>query len=141
MEIRRYEHGEGDLWQRVGAFLVSTAVRRELGGPISSDETTVWWLAIDDDGDTVGFVTARRRKDVWEFRHDYVTPSARGKGVYERLFRSRLQEWIASGAPAARATVNEHSLSVYEHYGFKAVGQRGKYVVVQRESDGNEPIR
>lgn len=140
MEIRRYEHGEGDLWQRVGQFLVSAAVRRELGAPITSDESTVWWVAVNETGETVGFVTARRRKDVWELRHDYVTPVARGQGVYEQLFRARLQEWSDSEAPAARATVNERSLRMYEWHGFKPIGQRGQYVIVQREREGNESV-
>lgn len=140
MEIRRYEHGEGDLWQRVGSLLVSAAVRRELGAPISSDESTVWWLAINEAGETVGFVTARRREGVWEFRHDYVVPAARGQGVYEQLFQARLQEWLASKAQAARATVNERSLSVYQRHGFRPIGQRGQYTVVQRERGTNEPV-
>lgn len=140
MEIRRYEHGEGDLWQRVGAFLVSAAVRRELGAPITSDETTVWWLAINETGETIGFVTARRRKDLWEFRHDYVTPTARGQGVYDQLFEARLWEWLASRTSVARATVNERSLPMYERHGFRPVGQRGQYVVVQREREEYEPV-
>src|SRR5690606_24791676 len=37
LEIRRYAHGEGDFWYRMGPFLASAAVRRELGAPISSD--------------------------------------------------------------------------------------------------------
>src|SRR5690606_14480012 len=54
MEIRQYKHGEGDFWQRMGPFLASAAVRRELGAPITSDETTTWWLAVDGDW-TLGF--------------------------------------------------------------------------------------
>lgn len=140
MEIRRYEHGEGDLWQRVGQFLVSAAVRRELGTPITSDESTVWWVAVNEAGETVGFVTARRRKDVWEFRHDYVASAARGRGVYEQLFEARLREWLASEASMARATVNERSLPLYQRHGFKPVGQRGQYVVVQREREEHESV-
>lgn len=140
MEIRCYAHGEGDFWYRMGPFLASAAVRRELGAPITSDENTRWWLAIDADGHTVGFVAARVRKDTWEFRHDYVTPEARGRDIYRALFQARHEAWIQSGAAVARATVNARSLPLYQEYGFVPVAQRGHYTVVQKERKTHEPV-
>lgn len=140
MEIRCYAHGEGDFWYRMGPFLASAAVRRELGAAISSDESTTWWLAVDDDGRTLGFVAARRRGKVWEFRHDYVVPEARGKDVYRTLFRARLEACSQSGPAIAKATVNARSLPMYQEHGFVPVSQRGQYTVVQKELKTHEPV-
>lgn len=140
MEIRRYAHGEGDFWYRMGPFLASAAVRRELGAPISSDENTTWWLAIDDANNTIGFVAAHSRKGVWEFRHDYVVPDARGMDVYRALFRARLEACSQSGASMAKATVNARSLPIYREHGFVPVSQRGQYTVVQKELKAHEPV-
>src|SRR5690606_34498153 len=119
MEIRQYKHGEGDFWQRMGPFLASAAVRRELGAPITSDETTTWWLALDGE-QTLGFVAARRRAGGWEFRHDYVVLEAREQGVYRALFQARLESCAQTGG-TVRATVNERSLPLYLQFGFQSI--------------------
>ena len=139
MEIRQYKHGEGDFWQRMGPFLASAAVRRELGAPITSDETTTWWLAVDGDR-TLGFVSARLRGGTWEFRHDYVTPEVRGQGVYRALFRARLDACAQTGG-IAKATVNARSLPLYQEHGFEPVAQRGQYTIVQKELTVHDPVR
>lgn len=139
MEIRQYSHGEGDFWQRMGPFLASAAVRRELGVPITSDETTTWWLAIDGE-QTIGFVAARMRKNVCEFRHDYVIPEARESGVYRALFKARL-EWAAqSEASVAKSTVNARSLPLYKEHGFDPISRRGQYTVVEKELKNHESV-
>lgn len=133
LRIVRYQHGEGDFWQRMGPFLVSSAVRRELGTAITSDEHTVWWLAIDDENRAIGFAAARCRKDVCEMRHAYVIPEARGQGVYHALCEARLSECREWGARIARATVNARSLPVYLDLGFRPVSTRGQYTIVEKE--------
>lgn len=134
MKIVRYQHGEGDFWYRMGPFLASASVRRELGVPITSDKDMVWWLAIDNDGQTIGFAAAKLRKDVCEMRHAYVVPEARGKGVYHALCQARLEECQKWEAKVARSTVNEYSLPVFLELGFKPVSNRGKkYTVVEKE--------
>lgn len=140
MKIVRYRHGEGDFWQRMGPFLVSAAVRRELGVPITSDEETEWWLAIGEDDRTIGFAAARRRKDVCELRHAYVIPEARGKGVYRRLCEARLEACRNSNSRVARCTVNEKSLPIYLELGFKPVSTRGQYTTVEKELEARESL-
>lgn len=140
VQIRRYAHGEGDFWHRMGPFLASAAVRRELGGPITSDEATEWWIAIDDQSETIGFAAARHRKDVWELRHAYVVSEWRGRGVYHSLCQLRLNAGRETGAKVARTTVNEHSLPVYLELGFREVSSRGRYTVVEKELTVDEPV-
>lgn len=130
MEIRMYRHGEGDFWQRMGPFMASAAVRRELGAPISSDEKTLWWLAINKAGETVGFVAAHLTKSGAQLRHDYVVPQAREQGVYRALAEARMAYLKEQGVKSARATVNGNSLPVYTSLGFREVSRRGKWVVV-----------
>lgn len=136
--IVRYEHGEGDFWQRMGPFLASAAVRRELGIPITSDEDTAWWLAIGKDGQTLGFAAARRKGDVCEMRHAYVVPEARGHGIYRQLCAERLAECSTWGCRLARSTVKTKNQGLFETLGFRAVATRGQYTVMEKELDTND---
>ena len=130
MNVKRYAHGEGDFWQRMGPFLASAQVRRELGVAITSDEKTVWWLAIDG-SDILGFCAARVQGDVCHLRHDYVVPGARGNGIYRALFSARLEGCQGMGK-VMRATVSKNSLPQYLGSGFVATGTRGQYTIVER---------
>lgn len=129
-KIALYRHGEADFWQRMGPMFASAQVRRELGAAMTSDESYVWWVALD--GDVVaGFAAMEVGKGVCHLRHAYVDAAYRGQGLYRRLFDARLAAAVETGL-RIRVVVNARSLAMAQEHGFVEVGRRGQYTVMER---------
>ena len=138
MIIEVHDHDDGDerLWCKLGRFFANSACRRELGGFVSSDASHTWWLALDKDDMVIAFCAARRRKNgKVVLTYSYVLPEHRGRGVYRTLFERRLAD--VAGWPDVtllEAAVNSSSMPLFVAAGFKAVGKRGGFTVVQRSA-------
>lgn len=125
--IEHYEHGP-KLWPRLGPFLASRSVHRELGGPILSAPATHWWVALEG-RQVVGFASLRvTRTALW---HDvtYVVPEARHRGTHASLAAAR-DAYAAEhhpDLPARVATCAER----WHHYverGWAVASERGTWV-------------
>lgn len=126
IEIRKYDHGEGDFWQKMGEFFASPEVRRALGRPMSSKPGYVWWVALY--GPTVaGFAAlAPGRNKSAELCHAYVLPEYRLRGIY----RSLLQARIGYGKERFNrlvTTATDSSRLALKSEGFQHIGYRGRY--------------
>jgi N-acetylglutamate synthase-like GNAT family acetyltransferase len=135
MDILRYEHGEGDFWQRLGPFFASMQVQRELGLPMRSGESFTWWLA-EESGTVLGFNAAERQKNgVVLLRHAWTRPDWREEGVYTALFDRRLADLKKDGHSRFRTTTSEPALHVIEDRGFEKKRERGQYSVLELTLD------
>jgi GNAT superfamily N-acetyltransferase len=135
MDIQRYEHGEGDFWQRLGPFFASMQVQRELGLPMRSDESFTWWLA-EESRTVLGFNAAERQKNgVVLLRHAWTRPDWREKGVYTALFDRRLADLKRDGHTRFRTTTSEPALQVVKDRGFEKKRERGQYTVLELTLD------
>ena len=128
MKIVQYAHGEGDFWQVMGPSFASAKVQRELGVPMTSDESTTWFVA-KDGNDVAGFGAVRMLKSgVAELRHAYVFEPYRQQGIYAQLLDARLQFARQAGATSCRATVAPALQQHYAGAGFTETRLQGRYV-------------
>lgn len=130
MDIRTLKHADGELWFLIGRFFADRAIRRALGGPLSSDPNYTWWVAAAEDGTVAGFAGAERRKGVVTLHHAYVLPDHRGVGIYAALLEARIRWARAQGASEIRATCTEMSRPALLRRGFVVTGHRGQYATV-----------
>jgi len=126
VEIKQYQHGEGDFWQRMGEQFASPVVRRELGRAMTSVPEYVWWVALEDD-QVVGFAAlAPQHDDSAELRHAYVMPEHRGQGLYCKLLEARI-EYGREHFARLYTVATDASKPGLEAHGFVEIGKRGRY--------------
>lgn len=127
MRIERYAHGERDFWQVMGPHFASARIHRELGIPMTSDESCTWFIALAD-GAVAGFAAVRVLKNnVTELKHAYVFESYRQQGVYTQLLHARINFAREAGCTSCRATVAPALQHHYAEAGFAEGRQQGRY--------------
>lgn len=120
-----------EFYVLMGPFLVSRAVRRELGIAISSDEHYRWVLALD--GDTVaGFAAVELYGDTAQLRHVYVVPEYRGRGVCSELVEAHEEIARKAGFASIEAVVAPTLRALLDKRGYEQVGNRGKYAIMEK---------
>jgi N-acetylglutamate synthase-like GNAT family acetyltransferase len=131
MQIKKYKHGAGDFWQRMGPFFASAEVQRELGVRMSSDEAHTWWVAVDEDA-VAGFAAAEAQKNgIVVLRHAWIRPEYRENGIYEQLFDRRLADLKVEGHTHFRVTTKGTALQLIKRKGFTETGGRGSYTTLE----------
>jgi GNAT superfamily N-acetyltransferase len=125
-----FHHADDALWGKIGRYFADRVVRQELGGPLSSDDAYTWWVA-EDNGTVVGFAAVEVSSKSAKLRHAFVRHNYRGRGAYQTLLTARL-DWLR-GQHIARvsATCTDMSRHSLDEAGFRKIGSRGKYAVVE----------
>ena len=129
--VKLYKHADDELWRRIGRYFADRKIRRDLGGPMSSDDTYTWWIA-EKDGAVAGFAAIEAGKSAMILRHSYVLAPHRGNGVYAALLAARIAFAKAAAAKLIRTTATSMSLPKLLKAGFTAISDRGQYTVVER---------
>lgn len=133
IRIELYDHDDDDLWCKVGRLVTDRAVHRDLGGPIYSAEGVSWFVAVDSDGEVIGFASMRPADDTLHYDYAYVAPGKRGKGVFTRLAKMR-DKWAAkSGARQIRTVVRQERWKHYRKRGWAVKSRRGSWVHARKE--------
>ena len=87
-------------------------------------------LVIEDQGQIVGFVVARRLQTEWEIENIAVAGAARRRGLGTRLMGELMERARAAGAEQVFLEVRESNRaarSLYEKWAFEAAGRRKNY--------------
>lgn len=135
------ESGAG-FYARVGWLFTNKSIRKELGGPLDSNDDYIWLIvfkaATDDIMAFACLDTGRKIGELW-FDNAYVFPDYRGEGLHTRLFELRME--IAKTLP------NIHSLKglarptarmAFEANGFTPISGRGQYRTYEKKvNDGD----
>jgi GNAT superfamily N-acetyltransferase len=123
--IQKFNQEDPDFWLLMGRNFASAAIRRELGVPMSSDESYLWLLAMES-GKVIGFCAIATNKKGDTIRHLYVVAEKRGQGIGGKLIKK-----AASTKSPKVATVSSKCLSLWSRCGFSPTGaERGQYVEV-----------
>lgn len=123
-----------EFYRLLGPFFCSAEVRRELGTPITSDDSYAWFVALDGEA-VAGWTSLHWSADRKTARlgDSYVCPPYRRRKLYTALFEAREKEAEVSGVTSVHGVANECSLPVFERHGFRVVKYRGKYPYVAKE--------
>lgn len=134
MEYKILSHADKaqrrELFALIGEYFASAAIRRDLGRPMSSDDSYTWIIAMD--GDTVaGFSAIRLYKDmVAELVHAYTMPDYRGQGINKAMVDLRMEVAKQLGAKSVHTTIDPNRLSKYP--GFAPKTTKGKWLVIRK---------
>ena len=133
MQIVRMTNKDKNLYFYMWPFVGSRKVAKELGIPVWDDDN-IWFIAFDNDK-IVGFCSYVKYKTQNKavLKSAYVLDEYRRKGIYDELFRARLEDLKKQGIKRVVATTTSKSWSTHERYGFKHTTNRGRYRVYEKE--------
>jgi GNAT superfamily N-acetyltransferase len=141
MEIGKYNgfsivkmtNKEEGFYSMMGPFFGSRKVAKELGMPLWDDDRI--WIIILDEGKVIGFcsfVIHKSRKKA-TLKSGYVLDEYRGQGIYNALFKARMNILIDLGVEKLISTTTEKSRKTHERFGFTHTINKGKYRVYEKD--------
>jgi len=124
-----------DFYCLMGRFFGSRSIAKALGMPIYDDEHRTWFLVLDAEHHPVACASLERKpgSTVAALKSAWVEPACRGQGLYDWLFTTRLHLAAHLNVKKITSTTTACSRHTHERYGFRAVGQRGKYSIYWKE--------
>jgi hypothetical protein len=126
---------DADFYSLMGRFFGSREIAKVLGMPMYDDEYRLWFLVLNPKHCPIACTSLEHKPDsqVAALKSAWVEPGERGKGLYDWMFRVRLQ--VAESLPIKKitSTATEKSMHTHERYGFCCVGRRGKYYTYWKE--------
>lgn len=131
------------FYARCGHIFVDKTIRREMGGPLDSNDDYLWFFAYDSDA-IAGFAALNcehlaSKRLVW-FDNAYVYPAYRDRGLHGRLADLRLALARELGARAIRGLARPAAYVAFEARGFRLVSQRGMYRTYELRLDDAESL-
>ncbi len=131
--IKQIEREHPDFYRLLGPVFGSREIAKALGWSLYDDPEKVWYVALH--GTTLaGFAAYRLTKSgkAW-LCSAYVFPEHRRRGLYDALFRVRLEALRNAGAKHVRAVLTPHSIHTAERYRFEWLADRGQYKMYGRD--------
>lgn len=122
---------DADFYCLMGPLFGSREIARELGMPIYDDPERLWCLAIEEaTGRVVGCGSIAMHGRKAAFKSAWVAPAWRGRGIYDALFRQRMDLLDRHNIDQVTATATAMSRNTHLRYGFSEVGRRGRYYLM-----------
>lgn len=131
------------FYARVGHLFIDKEIRKDMGGPLDSNDDYIWLLVMDEGDSIIAFACLdtgklASRGEVW-FDNAYVFPDYRQHGLHAKLFDLRMQlVKTLPGAHLLKGLARPTARMAFEMRGFDVVSERGQYRVYQKVYD--EPI-
>lgn len=125
------------FYARVGHLFVDKEIRKEMGGPLDSNDDYIWLLVMDEGDVIIAFACLNTERlenkgEVW-FDNAYVFPAYRQHGLHARLFDLRMQiVKILSGVRCLKGLARPVARMAFEARGFDVLSERGQYRVYQK---------
>lgn len=109
---------------------------KELEGRIYNTDNSVWFVAIDEEGYVVGFASIVVHKSFIKFDNLFVVDRARRKGIATKLLEVRLTYARENyeGKLIKTVIINPICTRLFEKYGFKKVGNNGRWLKYEKEN-------
>jgi len=117
-------HNDNALWQYIGRYGYDPGIRSELGGIMSSDDSTYWIVAISGP-DVAGFAALKTKRKM--LCHLYVFPEFRRRGIARELIERRIGLARSLGLSHLKVAVRPGRVKHYEARGFTELYIRGKW--------------
>ena len=121
---RAFHHDDDELWRSIGKYGYDPKIRSELGGIMSSDDSTYWIVAMSDSV-VAGFAALKEGKRM--LSHLYVFPEFRQRGIAGELIELRIKLARSLRLPYLKVAVKPNRIKHYEGLGFTELYTRGKW--------------
>lgn len=137
------ESGPG-FYARVGHLFVDKAIRKEMGGPLDSNDNYIWLIVFKATTDEImAFAcldTGRKPGEAW-LDNAYVFPDYRHMGLHTRLTELRMQMIRhMPGVTTIKGLATPASRTQFEAHGFTVASERGQYRVYEKKVDHAESV-
>lgn len=121
INIQKHNHSV-ELMQKISEIALLKEPSKELGYQIYSDINHTWYLAYYNDK-LVAFCSAIKKTNHISFSHDYVLLEYRNKGIYNELFKARMNDFNGG----IKSVATDKSLNTFLKYGFKITKKTKNY--------------
>lgn len=124
------------FYARVGHLFVDKEIRKEMGGPLDSNDEWIWLLVLDPADAIVAFACLNcerlaTKREVW-FDNAYVKPDHRQHGLHAMLTDLRMDLARSVGAQVLKGLARPTAYISFEARGFEVVRQNGQYRTYQK---------
>lgn len=113
----------------LGKYAMDKEVIQELTYPITTSKDHVWYIALNEFEEAVGFCSAIPRKNHVSFCHAYVHPEWRKNGIYTKLFDMRIQDFKDQ---RIKAVCTPKSVEAFKASKFNITKETKKYSFVEK---------
>jgi len=124
IDFKIFHHSDDELWRYIGRYGYDSSVRSELGGIMSSDDST-WWVVTISDSEVAGFAALKAKKRT--LSHLYVLPQFRRRGIAGELIARRIELARSIGLPFVKVAIRPSRIKHYVTNGFTELYTRGKW--------------
>lgn len=136
MKYVRTNRDEKRFYSLMGWFFGSRLVAKELGMRIWDDPNREWIVVLDDEKPIAcASIEFMKTGDKAAMKSGWVHPDYRGQGIYDKMFSMRMDIAKERGVQVLTATITEKSRNTHFRYGFRKVGNRGRYELMKKEMD------
>lgn len=129
LTIKQWTNEFPAFYLKIGPFLGRRKVISEMGGPIYDEDGKLWFVAMKDNIEMVGFGALLTKGKYDYFCSAYTLPEYRGRQVHDKLVQARLE--VCQNIPATMAAPTTRK--AYLRHGFKEVSKKGKYTFMVKE--------
>lgn len=132
--ILTYTNHEGDFFTRMGKFFAFRIYAQEMGGwQFYTKPGSVWFVAINETNEVMGFCSIIQEKNHVYFDNMYVLREFRGNGVSRLLFDARLEYAKTMKQQIRVITDTPIQVRRYRECGFEEYGMRGRYIKFRKD--------
>lgn len=136
VKIDVYEKIDNDFYIKIGPFLGSYEIYKELCYPLIVYKESIWSVALVDNK-VVGFGCLFKKGDKIYFENGYVLPEYRNQGIYKKLIAERI-EYVKTNYRNIKiimANCTLDSFHAYKQNGFEIVKEFKKIKQLQLNMD------
>lgn len=125
----------GKLFSKIGPWLASPDVRREIGGYPVNDGPDYQWVVASGKRDlkAIGFLNFEHKPDRIILHHAYVIPERRDEGVFREMLRQCISYADHHRLPS-QTTAQQDCAKTLSRRGFKRVGNKGSWIKLERKA-------
>jgi len=121
-----------EFYKYMGQFFASKQIAKELGAPLYNEDNYIWWLALNELDEVVGFCALELGGKSIILKHGYITELYRGIGLYKQIVNMACQ-YAKQQNKTIRIVVIQSLTKYWTTQNFQKTGTRGKYNLMKWE--------
>lgn len=132
VKIVKMQNDDVNFYKDLGELITNKSVIKELGEPIITDSSQVWFVAYKDNK-VIGFCSNYSRKDGFYIGYLYVVGSERGNGLGAKLLKKQIDFAKENKVDAINVVATMQYSKLFEKYGFQTIYEYVKYKKMRAE--------
>lgn len=118
--IIKLYNSDQNFYPLIGPFLSRREIVKEFGWHVWDEDNKVWFVALGEKGNVLGFTAVVDNGKTAIFDSSYVIPEQRRKGVYTKLFDTAYI-YATNTFSKITALSTGKTIEIYKNHGFNEV--------------------